>query len=170
MQKFKRMFNATHRIAIESQIGEWEVKEYQRLHVLYRLCCDMISTQILNSSQRSDFAKIWNHPNNCGFGGVRFFDGVKLIRTDPVAFQPGPGTEPPIWNRCIHYHQGVPNGSVGSDGTLYPLMEHCTRPIAQAMDWVAYLPSWLCTWNIVTYTLHQNGTCVTLFVEGSVML
>ena len=35
-----------------------------------------------------------------GFGGVRFFDGVKPVATVSVRFQPGPGTEPPIWNRC----------------------------------------------------------------------
>jgi len=66
----------------------------------YRLYCDTISTQILNWSQRSDFAKMWNRPKNHGFGAVRIFDGVKPVATVPVQFQPGPGTEPPIWNCC----------------------------------------------------------------------
>ena len=66
----------------------------------YRLYCDTISTQIVNWSQRSDFAKMWNHPKNRGFRTVQFFTGVKPVAMVPVRFQPGPGTEPPIWNRC----------------------------------------------------------------------
>jgi hypothetical protein len=57
-------------------------------------------TQILNWSQSLEFAKLWNQPKNRGFGAVRFFDVVKPVATVPVRFQPGPGTEPPIWNHC----------------------------------------------------------------------
>jgi len=62
--------------------------------------CDTIPTQILNWSQSAEFVKMWNQPKNRGFSVVRFFDGVKPVGTVPVRFQPGPGTEPPIWNRC----------------------------------------------------------------------
>jgi len=62
--------------------------------------CDTIKIQILNWSQSTEFAKMWNRPKNRGFGMVRFFDGVKPVATVPVRFQPGPGTESPIWNRC----------------------------------------------------------------------
>ena len=37
-------------------------------------------------------------------------------------------------------HPGVPDGSDGSDGTLYPLTENQMRPVAQATGRVAYLP------------------------------
>jgi len=62
--------------------------------------CDTIRTQILNWSQSCEFATMWNRPKYCGFGADRFFDGVKPVATVPVRFQPGPGTEPPLWNRC----------------------------------------------------------------------
>ena len=34
-------------------------------------------------------------------------------------------------------HRGVPDGSDGSDGTLYPLTENYTLPVAQATGRVA---------------------------------
>jgi hypothetical protein len=70
---------------------------------MYILYCDMITTQILNWRQRSEFAKMWNHPKNPGFSAVRLFDVVKSVATDPVQLKRGPGTEPPIWNNCLHY-------------------------------------------------------------------
>jgi len=60
----------------------------------------MITTQILRWSQNVKFAKTWNRPNNRGFGAVWIFDGVQPVAMVPVQFQPGPGTKPPIWNRC----------------------------------------------------------------------
>jgi hypothetical protein len=63
----------------------------------------MISTQILNWSQSSQFAKMWNRQKNRGFGAVQIFDWVKPVATVPGWFQPGPRTEPPIWNRCLNY-------------------------------------------------------------------
>jgi len=48
--------------------------------------CDRISTQILNWSQGSEFAKIRNRPKNCEFGVVRFFDVVKPVAPVPVWF------------------------------------------------------------------------------------
>jgi len=93
-------------------------------------------------------------------------------------------------------HPGVPDSSDGSDGTSYPLTENQTRPVAQAMGRVAYLPCGgyytmppilatrrvvyysrhscvrlplLCVRNVVTYTYHQNDTYVTLFAGVAVM-
>ena len=37
-------------------------------------------------------------------------------------------------------HLGVPDGSDGSDGTLYPLMENYTLHVAQATGRVAHIP------------------------------
>jgi len=67
-------------------------------------------------------------------------------------------------------HAGVPNGSDGSDGTLYPLTENYTLPVAQATGRVPYLPPSLCSWNAVTYTHNHNDTYVTLFTGVAVML
>jgi hypothetical protein len=61
---------------------------------------------------------------------------------------------------------GVPDGSDGSDGTLYPLMENYTLPVAPATGRVAYSTPLPCAW----YTHHQNDTCVTLFAGPAVML
>jgi len=69
----------------------------------YILYCETIRTPILNWGQSAESTKMWNRPKNCGFGGVRFFDGVKPVTMVPVQFYPGPGTEPSIWNRCYHY-------------------------------------------------------------------
>jgi hypothetical protein len=87
-------------------------------------------------------------------------------------------------------HQGVLDGSDGSDGTLTPLTENQTQPFAYlpcggyytmplilATRRVVYyarrsgfrLPL-LCTWNVVMYTHHQNDTYVALFAEIAVML
>jgi len=63
-------------------------------------------------------------------------------------------------------HPGVPDGSDGSDGTLYRLTENYTLPVTQVTCRVAYLPPLLCAW----YTHHQNDTCVTLFAGAAVML
>ena len=67
-------------------------------------------------------------------------------------------------------HMCVPDGSYGSDGTSYPLKENYMLPVAQATGHVAYLPPLLCACNVVTYTHHQNDTCVTLFAGAAVML
>jgi hypothetical protein len=41
-------------------------------------------------------------------------------------------------NRSFHLkHPGVPDGSDGSDGTLYPLTENYMLPVAQVMGRVA---------------------------------
>jgi len=93
-------------------------------------------------------------------------------------------------------HPGVLDGSDGSGGTSYPLTENQTRPVAQAMGRVAYLPCGgyytmplilatrrvvyyarpssvrlplLCVRNVVTYTHHRNDTYVTLFAGVAVM-
>jgi len=93
-------------------------------------------------------------------------------------------------------HTGVPDGSDGSGGILYPLTENQTRPVAWATGRVAYLPCGgyytmplilatgrvvyytrhsgvrlplLCVRNVVTYTHHQNDTYVTLFAGVAVM-
>jgi len=93
-------------------------------------------------------------------------------------------------------HPGVPDGSDGSGGTSYALTANQTRPVAQAMCRVAYLPCggyytmphilatrcvvyyarrsavklpWLCVRNVVTCTYHQNDTYVTLFAGVAVM-
>ena len=71
--------------------------------------CDMIRTQIPNWSKSWELANLWNRPKNHGFGAVRFFDGVKPIATVPVRFQPRRGTEPRIWNRCLHYRKDIDN-------------------------------------------------------------
>jgi hypothetical protein len=63
-------------------------------------------------------------------------------------------------------HQGVPDGSDGSDRTSNPLTENCTLPVAQATGRVAYSPPLL----YARYTHHQNDTCVTLFAGAAVML
>ena len=63
-------------------------------------------------------------------------------------------------------HPGVPDGSDGSDGTLYRLTENYTLPVTQATCRVAYLPPLLCA----SYTHHQNDMCVTLFAGAAVML
>jgi hypothetical protein len=63
-------------------------------------------------------------------------------------------------------HPGVPDGSDGSDGTLYPLTENYTLPVAQATGCCAYSPPLLCAW----YTYHQNDMCVTLLAGAAVML
>jgi len=93
-------------------------------------------------------------------------------------------------------HPGVPEGSDGSDATLYPVTENQTRPVAEATGRVAYLPcsgyhtillilatrrivyyarrsgvrlTLLCIRNVVTYTHYRNDTYVTLFAGVAVM-
>jgi len=93
-------------------------------------------------------------------------------------------------------HPGVPDGSDGSGGTLYPLTENQTRPVAQATGRVPYLPCGgyytmpliletrrvvyyarcsgvrlplFCVRNVVTYTHHWNDTYVTLFAGVAVI-
>ena len=77
--------------------GERACKTASFTYISY---CDTIRTQIPNWSQSSESAKLWNRPKNRGFGAVQFFDAVKPNATVPVRFQPGPGYEPQIWNRC----------------------------------------------------------------------
>jgi hypothetical protein len=93
-------------------------------------------------------------------------------------------------------HPGVPDNSDGSSGTSYPLTENQTRPVAQAIGHVAYLPCGgyysmplilatrcvvyyarrsgvrlplLCLWNVLTYTHHQYDKYVTPFAGVAVM-
>jgi len=66
----------------------------------YRSYRDTIRTHILNWRQGSEIAKMWNQPKNRGFSAFRSFDGVEPMATVLVRFQPGPGTNPPIWTRC----------------------------------------------------------------------
>jgi len=58
-------------------------------------------------------------------------------------------------------HPGVPDSSDGSDGTSYALTEIYTLHVASD----TYL-----LYFVVTYTHHQNDTCVTLFAGAAVML
>jgi hypothetical protein len=71
-------------------------------HILY---CDTITTQIVNCSNRFEITNMWNRPKNRGFSAVQLSKRVKPVAMVPVRFQPGPGTELPIWNRCYHYWQ-----------------------------------------------------------------
>jgi len=63
-------------------------------------------------------------------------------------------------------HPGFPDGSDGSEGTAYALMENYMVRVAQATGRDAYLPRLVCSW----YTHHQTATCVTLFARAAVML
>jgi len=63
-------------------------------------------------------------------------------------------------------HLGVPDSSDGSDGTSYPLTENYTLPVAQAMGRVACVLLYF----VVTLTLHQKDTCVTLFAGAAVKM
>ena len=65
-------------------------------------------------------------------------------------------------------HPGVPDGSDGSDRTSYPLTEDYTLPVAHVR--AAYATPVLCVRNVVTYTHHQNNTCVTLFAGAAVVM
>jgi len=49
---------------------------------------------------------------NWGFSDVLYCDFVKPGGKDPVWFQPSPGTELPIWNRCCHYLIGKTLGKI----------------------------------------------------------
>jgi len=73
-----------------------------------------------------------------------------------------------ISNNCGFHqkHPGVPDSSDGSDGTLYPLTENYTLPVAQATGRIAYVPLYI----VVKFTHHQKDTCVTLFAGAAVML
>jgi len=93
-------------------------------------------------------------------------------------------------------HPGVPDGSEGSGGTSYPLMENQMLPFTQATGRIAYHPCCgyytmplilathrivyyarrsgvrlplLCVRNLATYTHHRNDTYVTLFARVAVM-
>jgi len=63
-------------------------------------------------------------------------------------------------------HQGVPDGSDSSDWTSYPLTENYTLPDVLATGCVAYVLLYFA----VTFTHHQQYTCVTLFAGATVML
>jgi len=56
-------------------------------------------------------------------------------------------------------HPGVPDGSDGSDGTSYPLMENYTLPVAEAMGRVAHIPPLLCG---DVYAPSERHVCYTL--------
>ena len=56
-------------------------------------------------------------------------------------------------------HPGVLDGSDGSDGTSYPVTENYALPVAYVL-----------LYFVVTFTHHQNDTCVTLFAGAAVML
>jgi hypothetical protein len=100
-------------------------------------------------------------------------------------------------NSSFHLeHPCVPDGSDCSGGTLYPLTENQTQPVAQMMGRVAYLPCvvyytkpliimtrrvvyyahrscvrlpLLCIRNVVMHVHHPNNTYVTLFAGVAVM-
>ena len=55
-------------------------------------------------------------------------------------------------------YPGVPDGSDGSDRTLYPRMENCTLPVALATGRVAYVPPLLCG---DVYTSSERHVCYT---------
>jgi len=56
-------------------------------------------------------------------------------------------------------HLGVPDGSDGSDRTLYPLKENYTLPVAQAMGRIAYVRPLLCS---DLYAPSEGQLCYTL--------
>jgi len=56
-------------------------------------------------------------------------------------------------------HPGVPEGSDGSDGTLYTLTENHSLPVAQATARVAYVPPYLCD---DVYASSERHVCYTL--------
>jgi len=62
-------------------------------------------------------------------------------------------------------HPGVPDGSDGSDGTWYPLTGITRYPSPRRR---VALHTYL-LYFLVTYTHHQNDTCVTLFTVAAVM-
>jgi hypothetical protein len=66
---------------------------------MYIWNADMLTTQIVNWSQRSEYAKRWNRQKICGFGAVQWFDVLKPIAMVPAMFQSAPRTIPLIWNR-----------------------------------------------------------------------
>ena len=85
------------------QIAKWRLggeRACKTASITYIWYCDTIRTQIHNRSQISEFAKRWNRPNNRGFSAVHICDRVKPVESVPVWFEPGPRTEPRIWNRC----------------------------------------------------------------------
>ena len=61
---------------------------------------------------------------------------------------------------------GVPDGSDGPDGSLYPLMESYMLPVAQATGRIPYILHYF----VVTCTHHQKDTCVTLITRAAVLL
>jgi hypothetical protein len=65
---------------------------------------------------------------------------------------------------------GLQNGSDGSDGTSYPVMENCTLPTTQGTGHIAYLHPLLRTEHVVMHTLQQNNTCATLFAGAAAIL
>jgi len=86
-----------HRIANWRNGGETACTTASFMYISY---CDTIRSQILHWSQSSKLAKLWNQLKNHGFGAVRFLEGVQPVATVPVQIQPGPWTEPRIWNHC----------------------------------------------------------------------
>jgi hypothetical protein len=65
---------------------------------------------------------------------------------------------------------GVPDDSEGFDGTSCTLTENYSLPVAPATGHIAYIPHVPCARNVVTFTHHQNDTCITLFTWAAVML
>jgi len=85
------------------QITKWRIEVesgWKSASSTYISYCRTIWTQILHWSQSFQFATLWNPAKNYAVSGVKFFDWVQPIPTVPVWFQPRPGTEPWIWNRC----------------------------------------------------------------------
>jgi hypothetical protein len=81
---------------------------------------------------------------------VRVFGVVRPVGTVRFRVEPYPeptrefGTVANTTGDCIinndsfcQNHPGVPDGSDGSDGTLYPLRENYTLPVAQATGHIA---------------------------------
>jgi len=67
-------------------------------------------------------------------------------------------------------HPRVLDGSDGSDGSLYPLRNRYTLPVAQVTGHISSLPPVLCSRKMVMYMHHQNDKCVTLFAGVAVIL
>jgi len=108
------------------RIANWRhaaKRAYKIASFTYISYCDRIRTPILNWNQSAEIGKLWNRPKNHGVSAVRFFAGLKPIAMVSVWFQPRPGTELRMWNRCWHYwwifrkHVGEPAMTRGVPGS-----------------------------------------------------
>ena len=77
------------------QIAQWTIqgeRASKTASFTYISYCDMIRTQILSWSASSELAKLWNWPQNRGFGAVPFFDVVNPLQQ--FQFRSDPDLEP----------------------------------------------------------------------------